>query len=743
VTFSVQHKVEVQFVPGGSFIDISSRSRGFEIVHPRATPETVVEATTFTVVLDNTPATAAEVAAWGAPSSSVGYAPFTTDNPVGAFSPNIERDRMVRLSYTWNAGANTSVRALGWSDKWSPDLSGDITESITTLTGSDVFSRYERRDLISDYGEKISGNLADSDYWPYDDDADATFLRGLSLDRTDIPPAQVIPSIAGTGTLSLEKVDASILVDGCASFSRGEGNTASPVILHKTRPNTPINRVSAWIRLNSDVVGSADDIIAAYNKFGEVVWRFLAVVVAGNVVWKLIDAAGNSRSEFGTNYPRDDSWHWLSIVTFDDGGSGGSQLAIRDKSIPDRFVAGYIPPWPYKPYQNIEYIVVGGNMNPRAVGKQGNTVNGSVSGLWVTYGTAINASYSFLSATSLTEDAQTRAQRIIGYVSAVDSLVGGGVGGSDPDLTPTQQTGANTNALEAWREHVRTTQGRIFTQPDGRRNVRVPSVTNPPNVSLTLDAGADLDLPAGGWTQERTERPTRQTVTAPIGTVTLVDAATEATTGLRLTGSDLATSAGDLAVARGVAYRQMSSGGARLSGFGFDVTLMATDQRAAVFALLPYDRVRVTNLPSAFLGLTYMDVWASGWAETYDTTDQSCVFVMDTDPADDPPVGVFDSSEYGRFGVPEGTATVTGGTCVGNTGTGTIIITSASPWSTSAGDYPADVDWNGERVTVTTPGGSTSPQTFTVTARGVAPTIARVHSAGESAQVWHAMRFGA
>ena len=61
--------------------------------------------------------------------------------------------------------------------------------------------------------------------------------------------------------------------------------------------------------------------------------------------------------------------------------------------------------------------------------------------------------------------------------------------------------------------------------------------------------------------------------------------------------------------------------------------------------------------------------------------------------------------------------------------------------STSAGDYPLDLDINGERVTVTSaPAGSTSPQTVTIT-RGVAPTVARAHGAGEAVDVWNAARW--
>ena len=61
--------------------------------------------------------------------------------------------------------------------------------------------------------------------------------------------------------------------------------------------------------------------------------------------------------------------------------------------------------------------------------------------------------------------------------------------------------------------------------------------------------------------------------------------------------------------------------------------------------------------------------------------------------------------------------------------------------STSAGDYPLDLNINGERVTVSSaPATVTSPVTVTII-RGVAPTVARAHLAGEPVEIWDADTF--
>jgi hypothetical protein len=740
MTLVINAKLEVQFVPGGVFIDISNRLVSASIDRPRGTVETPWSPTVLTAALDNSPATAAEITSWGV-TTGTGYTPFTPDNQAAAFSPNIERDRMIKLTAVWSGGS--SLRFYGWVDEWEPDASDGVAQASVTITASDIAARYARRDLISDYGELVS-NQTNSDYWPFDDDPNSTRLRGLSSDRPAIPAGQVVPAAAGTGSLALEKPDAGVLMDGAITLSRGDGTvTNSPVVLLKLRVGSGIqvSRVSMWVKLNGDFTGTADDVCAAYDFYGALIWRLQAALSGGAVQWRILDENQAGRTVYTTSYPRDNSWHWLSVIFFDNAGDPGSGLAIRDQTIPDAIVAGYSSPWPRDPSKNNYYLVVGGNMSPRQAGKQANTLNGSISGVWVTYGAAAGSSYSYLSAAGNPITGLDRSNLLMGYGATMDALVGGGAGGSDPDPTPVQITNATDNLLDAWNEHIRTIGGRIFTRTDGKRQVRVPSAATPITVVATLDVDGDIDAPQGGWVGERRTRPTRQTVTSPSGSVTVIDSATETLTGLRLTGSDISSAAGDEATARSLAYQQIIGSKSRMQAFGVDATTMATVTVATLMAVQPWDRIRLNGVPSAYLGLTYMDVYASGWKETYIHEAQSCGFIFDTDPADDPPTGIFNNTTYGRFALGSGASTVTGGTCVGNTGTGTIVNT-GNVLTSSAGDYPMDLNWNGERVTASGVGGATSPQTITITARGVAPTVARVHATGESLELWMPLTFG-
>lgn len=76
---------------------------------------------------------------------------------------------------------------------------------------------------------------------------------------------------------------------------------------------------------------------------------------------------------------------------------------------------------------------------------------------------------------------------------------------------------------------------------------------------------------------------------------------------------------------------------------------------------------------------------------------------------------------------------------VGTDTTMSVATTLGPLWTTSAGEFPFDVDVAGARVTVTAISGSVSPQTFTVTQAAVNG-VAKVIPAGTSLRLWQAAR---
>lgn len=722
----VTSKLEVEFVPGsGTWVDISDRINDLTILRPRAAPGEDQVPGTLTASLKNYP----YLSGLGA-----GYCPFVPNNPAGRYYPNVTRDRRVRV--TAMSGASTWVRFLGFIDKWLPSTGTGIADAVCTLTATDVLGRYARKRLLSYLGEVVLAD-ANADYWPFDDGGDSASVRARSSNPATYPPRPglvVVPS-KPPGTLTFQGADGGHLTDGQAEFTRGDANTPAPVILLTVRPGQILGGFQASFKLSVDPSGSTGDTICAgYDRNADLLWRWSARISAGKVIWELCDNTGTARSFWDTSSPRDDAWHWWQIKF---NSSTLSSINLRDKGKAVRVLGSTA--WPYDP-RNTVWVVLGGLMEPDRLGKQTDTLQGGISSFTLHH-TSTVFDFSEFAVPGVTTD----ADRVSGFLSQqgadLTALTGGSTT-STPDAQQLMYTNATSDLLARWNEHARTTGGQLSVRPDGRRRWLTSELVRLPTVALTLDVADDLHMPAGEYQETQEEKPTRVTASGPVGTVTLIDSAAETLLAMSLEGAPIATSAGTLGLAQSAAALVMGGKTARLSQFAVDLSVAGTDKTAAMMALLVGDRIRVGGLAPELTGLTYQDVYASGWAETYIGETRQAIFVFDTDPADDPAEGILDDAEFSRTAFGDGVATVTGGTCVGITGTGTLIVTSSSPASTTAGDYPCDLDWNGERVTVNAPGGATSPQTFTVTARGVAPTVARVHVAGEIVDAWHAANAG-
>lgn len=305
-----------------------------------------------------------------------------------------------------------------------------------------------------------------------------------------------------------------------------------------------------------------------------------------------------------------------------------------------------------------------------------------------------------------------------------------------PTETGTRALGAQPwsgrNAFDLVTEAVRGERAFVFAS-GFELDVRADTLRSA-TATLTLDAEADLQgTPT--WERSWDRRAASVTVSSyTAGSATALDST--ATTGDEATLSTcLADSLDVLELAQAVLaegiYRTL-----RITQVTVDLVTAATVSAAAVLALKLGDRVRVGGLPSALLGFSYQEGYVTGIA--HEATASGYLVTLDLEPADAPVEGRWDDATDGRFGT-DGVTTVGVLTSSGTT----VVITSAgTPFTTAAASYPLDVDINGERVTLTSaPASSTSPQTFTGVTRGVAPTVARAHSAGEPVDVWHAARW--
>src|SRR6187549_388474 len=730
-------KVEVEFVPqSGVYVDISSRVQSYDITHPRVRPGFGGAVTEFGASLLNDPIRPEEVGVLGGVTSAhVGFSPFTPENPAGAFYPGIEADRRIRVTAYWDGGS--AVRFQGWIDVWAP-TAGDNppATAMVDITASCLLSRYARKSVLSVFGELAIVNSPDREYLPWDDGADATSLRVASTGDTGGRKAVMVqPTGRLPGSATLGSPDGGHLTDGQIDFTRGDENAPAPVVGFPLRPGTTLKGFQAWYRLTNDPAGSiiGDDCVTGFSADGDLMWVWGPRLIAGKIRWALTDRDGIARSFYDTGAPRDDGWHYWA-VTLPSSTSSALYTADKGQSFNEVKAFGSLA-WPYDP-RNVTYLSIGGRMYPNRKGKQTNTYQGTIWSLLINYDAALLNVNQGNPAVVLEAD-QSTGQLII--TTAVVDALAGPVTGNLVDPTPIMYTNATRDLLGRWNEHARTIGGALYTRPQGTRGFNRAKDMFPPAVSLTLDAEKDLSAPDGGWAPVKEERPTRVTVTAPSGTYEVVDDEREAAYGVALEGQSIESGAGSPGLARSLAGLQLGVSSSRLSSFGVDLTTSANDVTAAAMAMDPTDRIRIFGLNPAYQGVTYVDVFASGWRETYIAEDQSYRFVYDTDPAADYDPGRFDSTLSGRFAMGEGESTVTSGTAVGVTGPGTIVVTGV-PINPAA--VPLDLNWNGERVTVTAAGGGTSPQTLTISTRAVAPTVARVHVAGEPIEIYRPLRFG-
>jgi len=265
---------------------------------------------------------------------------------------------------------------------------------------------------------------------------------------------------------------------------------------------------------------------------------------------------------------------------------------------------------------------------------------------------------------------------------------------------------------------------------------RIGSQLKSATVELSLDVEADLN---GSVTLTRsiTDETAGATVSSYSQSATYVDAEQAAAIGTyasaeapNLSAVELLAIASNLvAVANN---KRLSAGQATL-----DLANCNTDKYADTLTLKIGDRVRLTNLISTQFGRTYLDTYVQGWSESLNA--QGYTFTFDLDAADVPSEAKFDDATYGRFAAGDGVLTLT--STIADSAVSISVTSTGLPLTVLAGSYPMDLDLNGERITVASaPASATSPQTLTVT-RGVAPSIARAHTAGAAVEVYLAGKF--
>jgi hypothetical protein len=246
---------------------------------------------------------------------------------------------------------------------------------------------------------------------------------------------------------------------------------------------------------------------------------------------------------------------------------------------------------------------------------------------------------------------------------------------------------------------------------------------------LTLDALVDLDALVYDPTFDETTLVNESTVSrsaesGTLSTQTYTDTVSAAAYG-PASGDVTTYTLSDLD-ALNLAQSQVAGNaqpGFRLDQLAVNLHASTSSKYAALAALEIGSRIRIVNLPRGAAPLGTVDLILEGWTEYPSPT--SYRWVADTSPADNPPIGKWDTFRWQADGQTLNTALTNSGTTV------VIATTAGLPTFTTGAFYPLDITIGAEQIRLNTaPGGSTSPQTFTGVTRGVNGTFAAAQAAG-------------
>lgn len=696
---------------------------------------------------------------------------FTPDNPAGIYYGRLLEGVAVR----WRAaGYNEPVEgvrtrwALGDVAALEPVFPGDVAAwARVRVTVVDILARLERhelRDLLTEQ-TLLDGAFA---LWLLDDPQGSAAAAESS--RYTVDPLRPAGNLAQIGWAA----GRGIAYDGLSSLglnadieaARGWLTGALPVSNPLTGGYT---MAECWFTITPEQIhtGVSETPILLHSTLGTGEIRVVYLTDAG----RLRQNGSAAESKVVTDgqvhhvlYLYDPSINALVLecdgVSFSSPALGGATAQVVGPRInvggfpPDVPMTGWANPvaWP----GTISRVAVGSNVN-RAAWRQHYTLG-----------------------TVMQETTRQRIARLLSFAGATvpisaladypvtDPLYGGdrwSTALANPAVTkfadtlvgPQETQGGSL--LSALQDVMRLEGGRLWTQQVRNRSF-LTAPSTPPSGSTIVFAGrgtfrpstvalelfVERDLEGQPATDRSTSRQVAiatassrtlavtvadDTMRAKIGNVSAsVDAPAAAEVELRFMANDR------LAQTRVVKLR--------LNGLSINPALTPEAQRGGIYTSLRYgplwasllglahgDRVRVRGLPSKQLGFGQIDGYVIGGKERHDI--EGGRFDLRLIAADLPAEFEWGSEVYGR--IPSN----------GDLALQSPITASASSMSlafsslgltTASGDYPLDLDVNGERVTVTgPPAGSTSPQTVAIV-RGVGDTVARAHAAAEPVDVW-------
>lgn len=623
---------------------------------------------------------------------------FTPDNPTSTHYPNFVEGKRIRVRVT--KSATTYPVFVGRIDSIVPDYPTEPTQSMVHVGAVDLLGDLARIILPSIPEAKARLNTpGTAAFYPLTDPnehAGMFDLLGVG------PRLRIYDRIPGSGRIDAASDDSLgdsnsyvQLFDGKGLWTTAalpSGVTSSPLITVMVKVGTTTF---------GDVLSMSAGRRDGSNDFVKVRWTSTGFILDVYIASALAASSTAIAAEGG--------WYRLQVDPV------GASLTVTGLDVDTSEVAAAAPA------VTLTHITLGGDLDM------------SVASLLVcdTAGTTY-AAYNVIT------DSTTLANPLSSFASVVNStgLSASFAWSSVPSVPGAPMHTAGINALSALVSIADSQSGYVYAEPSTSATQTVRLVASADarssTVALTVDAEGDLD---GGPSLARdiADRIASAVASSSAGSVNVVDTGV---TDVGAANAYVSTILADDVDLHGVASDRIARGRdkvTRLTDVPVDLATAANDLYAAFFALTLGERLRLSGLPSTYFGVTYIDGYVEGW--TYRPGVNGHKVVFELLPADAPPEAVVDDSTYDRVPFGDGVCTLTSTITAGATSI-SLTFTGSALLSTDAGDYPLDLDLNGERVTIgSAPAGGSSPRTVTVT-RGVAPTVARAHTAGEPIDVW-------
>jgi hypothetical protein len=635
---------------------------------------------------------------------------YTPDNPLSSLYPNLVEGKRVRVAVT---KGTTSYRFHGWITVLEPELGQSPNQSVTHVEAVDLLGMLARiSDLPGSLTAYVTGRGFGTGFWPLSD-------NGYTAEAADalgnLPNLTVRDATPGSGEISWGAAGFADGDDSFVSMSSGKG-LWSPTKCFSLPDGTSF---SATLVSKPDA-SAFDEVLSLsagrWSSSRNSISIQTGVISGITYYWLNYYVDGSLSGQSASIAVAANVWHYLCLYDY---GDGIARLVVdKDGADPSEVTVSH------SGHSTYTHLSVGGLLD-QSVGALG-IYAGSAGALYPCH---------------LVKGGGLGTE----LLDAIEFIAGLSALGADIQQFPATgpytpgtvlKTGGR-NALEVVQQLANGYAGIVYHEyaASGTQTARITkrSSARSATVALTLDAEDDLAA-APTLLREIGRRASSAVASSPERSALAIDATAPATTGAAGIGVEtFLSNAVELHAVASAAIAATRDQKLRVSQVMFDLWTAANDLYADWFAVRAGDRVRVDNLPSTYLGVTSMDGYVAGWTEQPLVDGYPVVLDLDSAPYAE---SLWDTARWAwGDGICTASALTSSGTSV------TLTWTGGQTLSTSVGDYPMDIDINGERCTISSaPAGGSSPRTVTIV-RGVAPTIARAHSAGDPVEVWDCARW--